>query len=70
MPNLPMSIGAQNRDYDPEAGLTRFHRQKKHGKALLKPKQEPFETLYMNRQGGRVQMYYETTENIWDEDTF
>ena len=64
-----MSIGAQNRDYNPEAGLTRktFHRQKT---ALLKPKQEPFETLYMNRQGGRVQMYYETTENIWDEDTF
>ena len=30
----------------------------------------PRETLYMNRAGGRVQMFYESCENLWDEETF
>ena len=30
----------------------------------------PEETLYMNRSGGRIQMYYESSDHLWDEDTF
>lgn len=30
----------------------------------------PEETLYMNRSNGRIQMYYESTDHLWDEETF
>ena len=30
----------------------------------------PDETFYMNRANGRIQYYYESTENLWDEETF
>ena len=31
----------------------------------------PEETLYMNRSNGRIQMFYESTDTLWDnEETF
>lgn len=30
----------------------------------------PDETIYMNRSNGRIQMYYESTDHLWDEETY
>ena len=42
------------------------------GSAIPRSREEEFpeETLYMNRSGGRIQMYYESSDHLWDEDTF